>query len=573
MDSRQLEKYTSAITLSDMEVFVFPELMCSLVLANIMSPIIWRWRQLDCFKKLQGKNSYKKLMRLRQFIMDEYEFNLDLETWGLTGKDKELKRFEAWVSPEAIARSNALFGYHGDKYYFDVDIRKHFGLDKYDSDIIPYWKTETVEAMDAFRFKQGYNTGAGECVSLSALYAAAAFVVCGIPLEDIYMILTPLHSQNFIDIQDGVLTNNRRLVTRAMWFNGTAISNKAQRALRNENVTIVAHPSGYVHCLYKDATIDKKAYEHFVRRLNSYLSAELTLQVFANFLRSQQDYQKFFQLCRDCHGQSKFLKAEALFHYEHNSNYRIADKTHEKLLAEVSEEDFVPYELPGRVRCDLLDEFIKKEKIDLRNTEGRAAMTKFIEAVVADAAQLVEKLADFTHVEARLPSAERNYIPGVPIRISTDHSREQIIDYLRQLRADNAAADLAFYAFRDMESCDWAPFIKAAIERNPVSIQMAESMSVDEVYTWLEQMRNISIYDGKRLAQPDEAANYKTGDGLEKAFLLANVIRQRNPEQDIEISVDNNEVVLKGQGEYRFVSDKGFRKVINLPAGVEVYSD
>ena len=29
-----------------------------------------------------------------------------------------------FISPEEIARSNALFGYEGDKYYFDVDIRR-----------------------------------------------------------------------------------------------------------------------------------------------------------------------------------------------------------------------------------------------------------------------------------------------------------------------------------------------------------------------------------------------------------------------------------------------------------------
>ncbi|MHC4238946.1 MAG: hypothetical protein ACYSUC_04220, partial [Planctomycetota bacterium] len=481
--------------------------------------------------------------------------------------------FEAFVSPEAITRSNALFGYHGDKYYFDVDIRKHFGLDKYDSDIIPYWKTETVEAMDAFRFKETYSTGAGECVSLAALYVAAAFIVCGIPLEDIYMILTPLHSQNFIDVQDGVLTNNRRLVTKTMWFNGTAISNKAQRALRNENVTIVAHPSGYIHCLYDGATIDGDAYEYFAGRLASYLSASLDLQIFANFLRSHQDYQKFFQVCRDCHGQPRFLKAETFFHYEHNSNFRIADTTHEKLLAEVSEEDFAPYELPGRVRCDQLDDFIKKERIDLTNPQSRQALTEFFQPVIPDVSQLVEKLADFTHIEPRLPSAKKSYMPAVPIQIPTDYNRQQIIDYLQKLRADNVTADLALYAYRDMETCDWAPFIKAAVERNPVSIETAGSMPPHEVYTWLEKMANSSIYDGKRLAQPDELANYKTGDGLEKALLLANVIRHGNPEQDIEITVDNNEVTLKAKDEYRFISDKGFKKVINLPAGVQVYSD
>ena len=50
---KNMEKYSSAITLSDMEIFVFPELMYSLVLANIISPVIWQWRELDCFKKLK----------------------------------------------------------------------------------------------------------------------------------------------------------------------------------------------------------------------------------------------------------------------------------------------------------------------------------------------------------------------------------------------------------------------------------------------------------------------------------------------------------------------------------------
>ncbi|GAG44346.1 unnamed protein product, partial [marine sediment metagenome] len=52
-------------------------------------------------------------------------------------------------------------------------------------------------------------------------------------------------------------------------------------------------------------------------------------------------------------------------------------------------------------------------------------------------------------------------------------------------RSRSTTADLAFYTYRDMKSCDWVPFIKAAVERNPVSIQMAESMSIQEVYAWL----------------------------------------------------------------------------------------
>jgi hypothetical protein len=566
MDSEQLEKYSSAVTLSDMEIFVFPELIYSLVLANIMSPIIWQWRELDCFKKLEGKNSFKKLMRLKQFIMDEYEFNLDLETWGLTSRQKEIKRFEKFISPEDIAKSNALFGYHGDKYYFDVDIRKHFGLDKYDSDIIPYWKTETVEAMDAFRLKKGYTKKAGECVSLAALYAAAAFVVCGIPLEDIYMILTPLHSQNFIDINDGVLTNNRRLVTKTMWFNGTEISNKAQRALRNENVTIVAHPTGYVHCLYKEATIKKDIYQRFIQKLSSYLSVGLSLNIFANFLRSHGDYQKYFQLCRDCHGQAQFLKAEILFHYEHGSNFRIADETHDKLLAEVSDEDFVSYELPGRIRCEKLDESIKKQKIDIRNSQSKEALRKFIQPIISDAQKFVDELADFVHVEAKISSLDKNFVASEPIKISVEQEREQIIEYLQAIRETNSTADLAFYTYRDMETCDWTPFLKAAVERNPVSIHAVENISVEQVYNWLEGMNNDSIYDGRRLAQPDEVANYQTGDGLEKAFLLANIIHAKQSREDIEVIADGEKVLVKGPGEYYFSSTKGLAKYVRIAA-------
>ena len=266
------EEKSAAATLSDMEIFIFPELMYSLVLANILSPRLWRWRDLEWFDGIRGMRPKKRLQRLRQHIMDNYTFNLDLETWGLTNQARELKRFAPFLAPAEIAASNALFGYHGDAYYYDIDIRRHFGLDKYSSDVIPYWKTETIEAMDAFRRKEGHAVGAGECVSLAGLYAAAAFVVCGIPLESIYLMATPLHSQNFIDVDTGILTNNRRLVTRAMWSNGTVISQQARRALEHERVTIVSHATGYIHLLYPDATIAPAAYSRFADRLCYFLS-------------------------------------------------------------------------------------------------------------------------------------------------------------------------------------------------------------------------------------------------------------------------------------------------------------
>ncbi len=567
MDDKNFEKYTSAITMSDMEIFVFPELMYALVLADIMSPNVWRWRENGTFKKLRSKSVWRRLTRLRQFIMDEYDFNLDLETWGLTGKDRELGRFSPYISQEQIAASNALFGYTGDRYYFDVDIRRQFGLDAYDEGVIPYWKTETVEAMDAFKYKANYEKGAGECVSLAVLYAAAAFIVAGVPLEDIYMLLTPLHSQNFIDIKDGVLSNNRRVVTKSMWFNGTEISDKAQRALRNEQVTIVTHSSGYVHCLYDEATIDKGRYEHFNRRLGSYLRAKLDITSFASFLRSRTQYQKYFQVCKDCHGKPRFAKAETLFSYEHSSNNKLGDTTHEKLLDEVLDEDWQVYSWRNRVRCDHLEEYIQKQKPDMSKQQDRRQLERALGQVIGDKAEeLVEDLWDFLHIEPRLPSSDKKYVGGSQIKIGVDDSREQIIEYLENQRESNVVADLAFYAYRDMLRCDWRPFVAAAMERNPVSIEMTKDMDIQGVYDWLGQLQNFSIYEGGRLAQPDEVANFGVGDGLEKAFLLANVILRRKPEQPLKIIVDNNKVVVRDGKDYRFESQKQLSREVELPA-------
>jgi len=565
LHNNDLEKYSSAVTLSDMECFVFPELMYSLVLANLMSPVIWKWRQEDCFVKLEGKPPYRKLMRLRQYIMDEFEFNLDLQTWGLTTKDAEIARFEKYIPRDQIARSNALFGYQGDQYYFDVDIRRHFGLDAYDGDIIPYWKTETVEAMNAFRRKPGYNSGAGECVSLSALYAAAAFIVCGIPLEDIFMVLTPLHSQDFIDIQDGVICNNRRMVTKAMWFNGTEISMKAQRAIRNEQVTIVGHNTGWVHCLYDRATIQPNEFARLRQKLSDFLTAPLNALNFANFLRANHAYHPYFQFCRHQRGKRMFVKAEVLFGYEHGSRFRIGDETFEKLLDEVLSDDYLPYPHEGRICCEQLRAYLEYDNIDIYKADDRYKLARFLAPFIPQAEKLVADLLDFLKITPNLPGEQKQYEPNEPIRIPNTWTRQQIIDYLQSIRSKSITADLAFYAYRDMDTCDWQPFLKAAMERCPVSIEACKDKTPEQVYQWLNDMPNDSIYDGNRLAQPDEVANYTTGDGVEKAITLANILCARDPKKTIRLDIAGPQVLLTDEGkEYTFTSAKNIIRNLRI---------
>ena len=351
-----------------MEIFVFPELMLALLLANLMSPRIWKWREDPWFNGLAKMKPYRRITRLKQYMMDHYAFNLDLDTWGLTEKEREMARFRPFLDEDTLRRSNALFGYEGDKYYFDIDIRTHFGLGKYTSDTIPYWKTETVEAMDAFCHKAGYSTGAGECVSLAALYAAALFIVAGIPLKDIFMMATPLHSQNYVDLDDGILTNNRRLVTKKMWCNGTALSAQARRALENEQVTVVAHETGWIHTVYREATIHRDVYERYIGKLKAFLDTPLTDEIMGNFLRHKRDMQKCFQLRHTLHGITYYVPLEVAFQYEEGCSYLVTDNTRENLLAEIDMDQFVNESLPGRIVLNDLEDYVRREKPDLNHS-------------------------------------------------------------------------------------------------------------------------------------------------------------------------------------------------------------
>jgi len=520
--------------------------------------VLWRWRDEPWFAKVRKMSGYRRMHRTKQYIIDNFAFNLDLDTWGLTTKERELGRFSEYIDEEILARSNALFGYEGDKYYFDIDIRRHFGLDKYTSNVIPYWKTETVEAMEAFRYKPGYPTGAGECVSLAALYAAALWVTAGTPLANIHMMATPLHSQNFVDINDGVLTNNRRIVTKNMWYNGTELSEKARRALEKERVTIVINNTGYIHTMYEEATMPPEGYRHFSCARRRYLKTDITFEILAAFLRSKGRIQKCFQIVHDCCGKPRYIEAEKVYAYEHGSKSRVGDETTPALLHEIDEDEFYPEPLSDRILLKELESFFKENHVSV---DSRCHVNKLkahlhhgcynVEEVVAD-------LLKFAKTDPQLPDTCKRWTSVEPLELDGLSDREEVIAYLESIRDRMPVADLAFAAFRDMKRSPWKPFLKAAFERNPVCIEGARELEIAQVAEKLWIMPNESIYDSTRMAQPDEVWNYGRGDGLEKALCLINIIRGRKPGDTMELAGGGEEVVVSHAGrEYVFQSAKG----------------
>ena len=549
LEEGELEKYSSAATLSDMEIFVYPELLYPLVLANVLSPAIWRWREDPWFAGMERLSPYRRMLRLKQYVMDHYRFNLDLETWGLTTQGRELARFAGRMDRETIAKSNALFGYEGDKIYFDLDIRRHFGLEKYGGEVLPYWKTETVEAMDGFRRKAGSGgVGAGECVSLSALYAAALHVVCGVDLEDVFLLGTPLHSQNFVlSGGGGVLTNNRRLVTGAMWVNGTELSRKARRALEHEQVTIVAHCSGHVHSVYGEATIDEGAYGRLKAGMGAFLAQRVTAETVACWLRQAgREWQERFYVAEE----GRAYGAEAGFAAEEGGAWKMSDGTRGRLLAGV--EPLRGGAPSARTDLDAFARHVAGHWAELERGGGREAIASLFPALGLEGARgAAEELVSFCRVKPRWPDGAggKRFVGGDGVRLRPGAGREETEETVRAAaEAGNEMAELAFYAGRDLARCDGRAWFKAAVERSPVCTEALKGATLEEAARAVEGLEEWSLYEGPRGAQPDEVWNFGCGDGLEKGVLLAAVAKGRDPEAEVSVESDGKRTRVRAGG-------------------------
>jgi hypothetical protein len=129
----------------------------------------------------------------------------------------------------------------------------------------------------------------------------------------------------------------------------------------------------------------------------------------------------------------------------------------------------------------------------------------------------------------------------------------------------NELALLSLYAFRQMDIIDWKPFVKTALERNPVSLIGLKGKSAEEAYQLISHLDNDSIYDAKRIAQPDEIWNFNRGDGVEKGFLLANYLYNELHESNLNLRIENDIVILETQQKkFTFVSSKELVKKVNI---------
>jgi hypothetical protein len=157
-------------------------------------------------------------------------------------------------------------------------------------------------------------------------------------------------------------------------------------------------------------------------------------------------------------------------------------------------------------------------------------------------------LVAFARLEPRLPHREGHtrFVEQATLDLDPAWSRDQIIHHLEEARHQHRVADLSFYAGRDLARADWAPVLKAALERSPVCIHGAREMADEAVIQHLASWPAESIYDGTRVAQPDEVWNYGRGDGVEKALCLAAIWKARHASAEFHLHITPHHATLSG---------------------------
>ncbi|MCL5736955.1 MAG: hypothetical protein M1274_15525, partial [Actinobacteria bacterium] len=259
-------------------------------------------------------------------------------------------------------------------------------------------------------------------------------------------------------------------------------------------------------------------------------------------------------------GVDHYIPVEKLFQYEYGAPFRFNDATRERLMMEVAGEDFETGPLPGRIILDDLERLVGENPADLRTPEGFARFVEKMADLCPKGQEALEGLRRFCWIDPRLPDpASKTFLrEQAPLGLRPDMGRADIIARLESIRRSNELADLAFYAYRDLGRTESAPFLKAALERSPVSLAATADMDDGAVIADVQALPEESIYDeAGRLAQPDEVWNFGRGDGVEKAVLAANILMQRHPGVPVTIEISTEAATLQfGSSSVRFPTTK-----------------
>lgn len=295
--------------------------------------------------------------------------------------------------------------------------------------------------------------------------------------------------------------------------------------------------------------------------LRAFLTTEFTFELFINFLRTKSEFWDCFQYRHLRNNKECYIDLRTIFSYEHSSKNKFAGESRKLLFEEADARDFAVSPKEGKIIINDFEDYLNRNPQLSFDEKKEYFICHIMSERCSRMRTMFEEMRGFIRIEPCLPSDDKDFSSFPPLQITTSQSREEILLLINEMSSQNEYAEMAQYAYRRMTDIPWTPFVKAAIERNPVCVEGLKGKSLDDIHRLLSAMPDESIYSGNdRMAMPDEVWNFERGDGAEKAFVMAACLHANAPTATFTIQIDNGSATFETNGKpYSFTTAKNLK--------------
>jgi hypothetical protein len=282
MDDSKLDSLSTAVSLTVLEIDCLPKkLIPAFLLANLMSPALWSWRD----EKKAGNDDgilYSPRNRLNQIqrFFHHYTFtNIPGEPagdpWGLLDFAEEERRFGREfvrnIRDEYDATFRKLLSENPESQFGQI-INEQY----YKDGFFPRLKNETLEVLNAFRRTNPEGKASGKCIGLGMLWAAALVIWGRFPLDRIVITGNRAHMFVYLDEETGHLLNNTKWFSETRINNQSELSEYARLVASNTETTFFYSPSlGMCHCTSRMSEIPHQRVSNIYAEISRFVSNPL----------------------------------------------------------------------------------------------------------------------------------------------------------------------------------------------------------------------------------------------------------------------------------------------------------
>lgn len=278
----ETEKLSRAVSLTVFELDLSRDVLIpAYLLANLMSPTLWKWRiqrrafasdgtLLSCKTRLSELQRHFQRYTFTHFLNEPGE-----DPWGLLHFSEEEDRlgnsYIQQIREEYDETLRKLLADNPESQFGRI-INQPYYREGY----FPRLRNEIIEVMDAYPLISPDKKGSGKCAALAMLWASALIIWGRFSPEKVVVIGNRAHVFVFLDEEDGHLFNNTKWFSRTRIQNCSELSEFVKMVTTSMDTTFFYNPSlGMCHCARKRSDIPLPQLDNIYRKVKDFLSLPL----------------------------------------------------------------------------------------------------------------------------------------------------------------------------------------------------------------------------------------------------------------------------------------------------------